>query len=151
MIPKLVDIGSPWKVLPPGVHDATLQKIEDVFATNNHRIHLFNGFKRAVKALCKAGCKTIYLDGSFITEKPLPGDYDACWCSSGVNLQKLDPVFLDFSNKRAAQKQKYYGEFFPMDLETSPGTFFLDFFQTDRFTGKAKGIIRLKFNNMVKR
>lgn len=145
MIPKLVDIGSPWKVLPPGVHDAPLQKIEDVFATNNHRIYLYNGFKGAVKALCKAGCKTIYLDGSFVTGKPLPRDYDACWCLSGVDLQKLDPVLLDFSNERAAQKQKYCGELFPTNTMACPSRFFLDFFQTDRFTGKAKGIIRLNF------
>ena len=94
MIPRLVDIGSPWKVLPPGVHDATLQKIEDVFATNNHRIYLYNGFKGAVKALCKAGCKTIYLDGSFVTGTPLPRDDDACWYLPCSGNSLTDGPFL---------------------------------------------------------
>ena len=132
MIPKLIDIGSPWKVLPPGVHDATLSEIEETFASNEHRIRLFSGFEKAVKALFKAGCRTIYLDGSFVTGKPLPRDYDACWCPSGVNLQKIDPVLLDFKNKRAAQKQKYYGELFLTNKTACPGKFFFDYFQEDK-------------------
>jgi hypothetical protein len=85
----------------------------------------------------------MFLDGSFITEKPLPEDYDACWISSGVEVSRLDPVLLDFSNKRRAQKQKYLGELFPASALAAPGAVFLDFFQTDRHTGKHKGIVRL--------
>ena len=33
MIPELVDIGSLWKVLPPGVHNATLDEVEKIFST----------------------------------------------------------------------------------------------------------------------
>jgi hypothetical protein len=151
MIPDLIDIGSIWKVLPQGIHEATIQEIEDVFSTNDHRRHIFSGFVEAVKALLKVGCKIIYLDGSFVTGKPLPNDYDACWCPSGVNLKELDPVLLDFSNKRIAQKQKYYGELFPVNAMACPSRFFLDYFQTDRFTGKAKGIIRLNLHNITRR
>jgi len=59
MIPRLVDIGplSPWAVLPPGVHDATLAEIEMRLATTSHRRRLFEGFARAVAALEAAGCK----------------------------------------------------------------------------------------------
>jgi hypothetical protein len=31
----------------------------------------------------------------------------------GVTVRLLDPVLVDFSNLRAAQKAKYFGEFFP--------------------------------------
>ena len=107
MIPELIDIGGPWKVLPPGIHDATLHDVERTFATDSHRRSLFDGFRRAAEALRHAGCSTVYLDGSFVTEKPTPVDFDACWDDSGINVNRLDRVLLDFTNKRQAQKEKY--------------------------------------------
>jgi hypothetical protein len=47
------------------------------------------GFKEAVKALRKAGCRKVFLDGSFITEKPIPGDFDVCWDCTEVDDSKL--------------------------------------------------------------
>jgi hypothetical protein len=80
------------------------------------------------------------LDGSFVTAKPHPGDYDGCWDHTGVDFSRLDPVLLDFDNKRAAQKTKYMGEMFISGVSsgTSP---FLDFFQVEKFSGAAKGIL----------
>jgi hypothetical protein len=149
MIPTLIDIGSLWKVLPPGVHDTTLIEIKKTFATNDHRQHLFNGLESAIKALHRAGCRTIYLDGSFVTEKPLPGDYDACWCPDGVDINLLDPVFTDFSNRRRAQKLKYYGELFPSTIEAVPGRVFLEYFQKDKFTGNPKGMLCIKLKDKI--
>jgi hypothetical protein len=145
MIPDFVEIGGPWKVLPPGIHYATLKEIKDLFATNDHRKYLFSGFARAVKALRQAGCQKIFLDGSFITEKSFPGDYDVCWDPIGVDSTKIHPVFLDFSNKRKKQKKIFYGEFFPSTASADGKKFFLDYFQVDKHTGSAKGIICLKF------
>ncbi len=143
MIPLLIDIGSLWKVLPPGIHEATLDEVEKRFAINDDRQRLFDGFRRAVKALRTAGCKTVYLDGSFVTEKPNPADFDACWDDAGVDVSRLDRVFLDFKNKRRAQKQKYMGELFLAGMSAISGKAFINFFQTDRHTGKTKGIIRI--------
>jgi len=113
MVPDLVDIGGPWKVLPPGVHDATMEEIEARFATTDRRRTLFSGFKDGTFVLRKAGCRTIFLNGSFVTDKLVPGDFDACWDSLGVDSAKLDPVLLDFSNAREKQKERFKGEFFP--------------------------------------
>ena len=145
MIPDLVDIGGLWKVLPPGVHDATLEEVETRFASTDHRKRLFAGFKKGVKALCKAGCRKIFLNGSFITEKPIPGDFDVCWDTQGVDPTKLDPVFSDFNDKRKKQREHFHGEFFPTHLHADERHIFLDFFQIDKDTGNAKGIICLKF------
>ena len=103
MIPTLVDLGppAPWPVLPPGIHDASIDEIEVRFATTPHRRWLFEGFRRVAQALTDAGCSTLYLDGSFVTAKPHPGDYDGCWDHLGVDLVSLDPVLLRFENKRA--------------------------------------------------
>jgi hypothetical protein len=146
MIPDFVDIGGPWKVLPPGVHDATLEEIEDRFAISDHRKHLFEGFKRAVLALRKAGCRKIFLDGSFITEKSIPGDFDVCWDTTGVDTIKLDPIFLDFSARRKKQKEFFYGEFFPANWLADGQHFFFDYFQIDKYTQNAKGIICVDFS-----
>lgn len=146
MIPSLVDIGPslPWLVLPPGIHWATMDEIEISFATNGHRRKLFDGFGRAVSSLYAANCTTIFLDGSFVTGKECPSDFDGCWDPVGVVSSKLDPVLLDFENLRAAQKQKYFGEMFIAATHAVPGTTYLDFFQVEKISGKRKGIIGLK-------
>src|SRR3546814_2730258 len=108
MIPDLIELASPcpWAVLPPGIHDTSLAEVEARFATTPHRKWLFDGFVRMAQALAAAGCQYVYLDGSFVTAKPHPGDFDGCWDHVGVDPAKLDPVFLDFSKKREAQKAK---------------------------------------------
>ncbi|MDH5548196.1 MAG: hypothetical protein OEZ43_21710 [Gammaproteobacteria bacterium] len=142
MIPDLVNLtGAPWKVLPPNIHQASLREVEQSFATNPHRRGLFQGLVEALRALSVAGCRYVFLDGSYVTGKPKPGDYDACWNPTGVDVKLLDPVFLDFKNKRANQKAKYKGEFFPFHLDAGNGQAFIDFFQTESFTGKQKGIV----------
>ena len=143
MIPELIDIGAPLKVLPPGIYDATLDEVEKRFAISSHRKHLFSGFKQGVTTLRKAGCRVLYLDGSFITEKVVPKDYDVCWDPIGVDVRKLDPVFLDFSNNREKQKKVYCGEYFPAHFLANGTYSFYDFFQTDKDTRKPKGIIRI--------
>ena len=53
-------------------------------------------------------------------------------------------MLLDFRHARAAQKAKYLGELFVANLAAAPdGTRFLDFFQIDKITGHAKGIVAL--------
>jgi hypothetical protein len=143
VIPKLIDVGGPWTVLPPGIHDASLNDVKTQFATNPNRKRLFEGFLRAFTALQKAGSKEILLDGSFVTDKTNPGDFDCCWNSSGIDVSKLDPVFLHFTDKRAAQKKKYGGEFFPFGLGVGATDFFLNFFQKEKDTDKTKGILRV--------
>ena len=146
MIPGFVDIGGPWKVLPPGVHNATIEEVEARFATSDHRKRMFLGFKNGVESLYKAGCRKIFLDGSFVTEKPSPGDFDTCWDPIGVDVKKLDPVFLDFSDARKKQKDCFRGEFFPTNLTADGTHVFLDFFQTDKHMGKPKGIICIRLS-----
>lgn len=129
--------------MPPGIHDATLTEVELRFATTPHRKWLFRGFVRVTEALAKAGCRQVYLDGSFVTAKPHPGDFDGCWDHVGVDLGTLDPVFLDFSNKRAAQKAKYLGEMFIAGMPNGSAGPFIDFFQVEKSSGQPKGLLRI--------
>jgi len=147
MIPPLVTLpGSPWPVLPTGTYHASLQQVREAYGTNTIRRTLCSGLERGAEALTVAGCKSLFLDGSFLTGKSIPGDYDALWDPSGVDPNKLDPVFLDFTNSRANQKAKFGGEFFPFGSDAAPGIAFISFFQTDSFTGKPKGILIIQLD-----
>ena len=149
MLPTLINIaGAPWPVLPEGVHCADFTSVADVFATNHWRRELFSGLVEASRNLAHAGCLRLYLDGSYVTGKPKPNDYDACWDPTGVDNNLLDPVLLDFSNLRAAQKVKFKGEFFPSSLRVkNTGSTFIEFFQIERFTGFKKGIVLIEITN----
>ena len=94
-------------------------------------------------SLRDAGCKRVFVDGSFVTSKDAPDDYDGCGELEGVDPEKLDPTLLKFDNKRAAQKKEFFGELFIADARAHPsGTRFLEFFQRAR-DGNAKGIISI--------
>ena len=91
-----------------------------------------------------AGCRTAYLNGSFVTSKESPNDYDACWEEAGVDPTVLDPVLLTFDPGRAMQKAKYMGELFPASVVAdADGLSFFEFFQSDKDTGNPKGIIAI--------
>lgn len=139
MLPPFTTDGT----LPQGVHVADWGEVSDRFGTNDHRRSLLQGLGNAIEQLRLAGCRRVYLDGSFVTSAPVPGDYDVCYEIIGVDPSFLDPVFLDFRAGRAAQKAKYGGELFPCAATASPGYNFLQFFQVDKANGQPKGIVAL--------
>ena len=136
-------------LLPPGVHSAEWNEILLRLGYNRRRIFLLNGLKAALESLKNAGCPTAYIDGSFVTSKEYPDDFDACWEEDGVDPHALDPVLLDLRPKRIAQKAKYYGELFPASSSADPqGLSFLEFFQTTD-TGEPKGIVRIDLERLI--
>lgn len=143
-IPDFNDEG----LLPEGIHWMSFDDVEGNFCFSSSRINLFSRLRPALEILRNHGCQEIYIDGSFATSETKPNDIDVCWSLTGVNLkelQKAEPVFFDFSYKRAFQKIKYGCEFFPSEsvAAVDPIRIFLDFFQKTR-DGKNKGIIGIK-------
>lgn len=115
------------------MHAASWTEFVDRFGDTPRRKWLLEGLKAAVDALKRA-----------------PGDFDGCWDVTGVNPNLLDPVLLDFANGRAAQKAKFRGELFPAQLrEGMSGRTFLEFFQTDKATGRPKGIVVLDLRRLL--
>ena len=143
MIPKLISYPDvEFEVLPEGIHTASLQEVEDVFTFSDRRVLLFNGLLAGALALSRAGCKNLYLDGSYVTSKSDPGDYDAAWDPEGVNIALLDPVFAELDYPRLSQKNKFQGEFLPTDdLRDEYPTYMVDFFQNIRFSQVKKGVL----------
>ncbi len=133
--------------LPPGVHDVGWWDVAGRFAGNSHRARLMGGLLAACRNLAAAGCAELLLDGSFVSANALPGDYDAAWETAGVDPDRLDPVLLDFSNRRAAMKAKYLGDLFPASALAAPGVLYRDFFRTDR-NGVEKGVVLIDLGSV---
>ena len=129
--------------LPPGIHVATWPEMLARFGSNERRREILAGLLRALQALKAAGCRRAYVDGSLITSKEVPGDFDGCWDHADVDFDALDPMLLDFEGHREAQKAKFDGEMFLAAAKADRlGNRFLEFFQLDR-DGRAKGIIQI--------
>lgn len=126
--------------LPEGVHAATWDEVVDRFGWTARRRQLLDGLADAIGVLAAAGCTRIWLNGSFVTAKDEPADFDACWETAGVDLDRLDPVLIDMSDNRQAQKARFGGELFPNVVEAVSGLAFSEFFQNERDTGR-KGIV----------
>ena len=139
MIPGFESNGT----LPPGVHEATWAEFAARFGTNRLRRRLLAGLERAIASLASAGCQRVFVDGSFVTDREHPNDFDACWDARGVNPALLDPVLLDLRAPRAAQKAKYGGDIFPAANPGGRGLTILEFFQWDR-NGERKGIVSIR-------
>ena len=143
MLPKFTRDGN----LPPGVHAATWDEIVARFGGTARRRQLLQGLQAALVHLRSAGCRRVYLNGSFVMAKEMPGDIDVAWEPTGVDVERLleaEPVFGEFANRRAAQKAKYLCEFFPASFVADlAGSTFLEFFQTDKETGDRKGILAI--------
>ncbi len=137
MIPKFDIIGN----LPPGKHVATFVDVKKRFGTNSRRLWLLEGLNLLLIELKKAGSDEVWLDGSFVTQKELPGDYDMCYQIRGVNPDLMDPLI--FSQNRDERKKKYRGDIFPNTIEGDTGKPFDEFFQEDQ-DGNQKGIILIK-------
>ena len=145
MIPEFDEAG----LLPPGVHWSDWGEFTDRFGKNPQRRSLMAGLSSALQDLKDAGCRTVYINGSFVTRKKSPDDYDACWEESGVDPLALDPILLVFDAGRATQKAKYKGELFPVtSVANSSGFSFLEFFQTSKDDGRRKGIIAIDLRDL---
>lgn len=129
--------------LIPGIHVLDISEVEKEFAYNPIRKNLFEGLKLAMNHLKDSGCQRLFLDGSYVTTKEDPGDFDACWDHTGVDLNYLRsnyPVLLDFKNERENQKKIYKGELFLAIMNATPFDIYINFFQMDK-DDYPKGIV----------
>ena len=110
------------------------------------------GLRTAVLAFWAAGIREIFIDGSFCTEKPDPGDIDGYWIEPDPAIyDRIDPYWIDFElilvpdvQKRKWRMWADHGvEFFihPVML-ASPNMGFPQFFRQDR-DGQPRGVIQV--------
>lgn len=146
-IPNLASNGE----LPPGVHEASLEELEQMFGSSNDRRKLLmKGLYGAVDVLKVGGVGKIFIDGSFTTDKEDPNDIDGCWSNENADPDKLDKRFWDwkdieeFEANRDQLKKEFGVDFFMAeDTEGISMKPFPDFFQVNR-DGEPKGIVQIK-------
>ena len=143
-----LEIDSSTGYLPPGAHTVTWGQLVDLCGGNSHRLSLLVGLKNALLNLKSAGCKVVLIDGSFVSDKQLPNDYDGAWDTSGVDPNLIDVILLTFDAGRKTMKAKYGGELFPSSGLAEPGQTYWEFFQTDR-DGNPKGVLLVELGSMV--
>lgn len=143
VIPEFDDNGN----LPLGIHFCDWEEFKEKFGYNFNRERMINGLELVIALLKTAGCRTIYVDGSFISSKEKPGDFDACWDEVGVDmtsLKSIAPTLYNFTLQRVEQKRKYKGEIFPANYPANDsGIVYIDFFQLDTRKNIRKGIIAI--------
>jgi hypothetical protein len=134
--------------LPPGEHRATWHELVRRFGSTSQRQRLLDGLLVALQLLHVVGCKRVWIDGSFVTAKEVPGDFDGCWDAVGVDFDRLDERLLTFDAGRVTQKAAFGGELFLADAAADPkGTVFKEFFQADR-NGHRKGIVVIHLEDL---
>lgn len=140
----MIEFDSRTGYLPVGVHGLTLSEVMRLFAWNRRRRFLFDGLSRALLNLQFAGCRSVIVDGSFVTAKEEPGDWDAAFDPVGVIAKRLDPILLKHDDGRRAMRAKYLGDMFPWTAVASSvtGSLYRQFFQKDR-DGNPKGIVEV--------
>lgn len=141
MIPDFDENGN----LPPGIYFCDWNDFKEKFGYNIRRQTLIRGIEEVLTQLKNAGCRTAYLNGSFVTIKLKPKDFDLCWDADDVvdidYLRKNAPLILNFYNSNA-QKNRYGGEIYPSDRPVNESVTSFEFFQQDREENR-KGIIAI--------
>ena len=141
MIPSLDPLTG---YLPPGQYDATWDEITSAYGYNLRRLMLLQGLRAVLDNLAAAGCMRAYLNGSFVTAKVTPGDFDMCFEPAGVDSATIDPILkMVGPSRRILQRAKYHGEIASARAAADRrGTLYVNYFQKDA-VGRAKGILVL--------
>ena len=95
--------------LPPGIFRVAMSDVKEL-ARNAHRRAQLAKALPGLRNLRDAGVGKLYLAGSWVSAKDKPDDIDCFFpWHGGIDISKLDPVFLDVRGKRsrAAMKAKY--------------------------------------------
>ena len=88
------------------------------------------------------------MNGSFVTSKALPNDYDGAWETAGVDWNLIDPILLDSLPGRPAMKAKYGGELLADPFIPGRGDRIREFFQSDR-DENPKGILSIDLGSVT--
>jgi hypothetical protein len=123
--------------LPPGIWAMSWADFWERYGYNSRRANLLSGLMFAIRLLIRSGCQTIYIGGSFVTNKERPNDIDGCFDGMGIDIGMLDPVFQDIDEQQAR-----FGCELRMDFMSA----FQGFLQKNR-DGEAIGIVEIDLSS----
>lgn len=76
MLYMAVELDPSTGPLPVGEHEQSWKDVCDLFGFTSHRAYLLGLLHKVCIILRNAGVQHIWLNGSFVTSKKRPGDYD---------------------------------------------------------------------------
>ena len=139
-------------LLPPGVHDCTLEDIECFFVGNAHRRRLFQNLVTCLEQEVRPlFVQAIFVNGSFVTDKDEPEDIDIVLDLRGATDEEKWRG-LTFMNDKQRRLLHNYNVHFWINFDTAKSPDFSVFFQyigikTARIKGldpkHMKGILRI--------
>lgn len=136
--------------LPPGEHPVAWLDLVAAFGQGSVKRKLATeGLRRFALMLHAAGGKWLFVDGSFVTGRERPSDWDGCFLSAGLDWQAVDPRLKDIQSNRDSLKADFKCDVFAAEtINGETGKPFRDFFQHER-TGKPKGILVLDLETVT--
>jgi hypothetical protein len=109
-IPDFTDRG----VLPAGVHECTLLEAQAALCSNDRRTTIWNGLLSFLGWANHLPEPTAYLiDGSYVTDKPLPSDVDVVVDITHCSENEHQQWFSAWEQSHGHVKQTYDVDFYP--------------------------------------
>lgn len=143
MIPDFNDNG----YLAPGIYEASFAEVKARFGFSKKRQKLLKLMEELLDQCALLNCDVLYLDGSFVSAKLNPCDYDACWDTSHESREwVLNNVANTLLNSESEVQKEYFGgEIYPAFTKAPllPQLTILEYFQKTK-EGDSKGIVMLK-------
>ena len=140
-------------LLPPGLHDGTLAELHALcvapFPASRTRPAIFAGLSAFLAVLAGFGVPMeLWVDGSFVTNKPDPNDVDVAVLVEQSRFDSLPPdrrekLFDLFWRREAARARWRVDAYIFPDGDRAQEAFWRNLYGYSR-TGEAKGIIRLQ-------
>jgi hypothetical protein len=146
-IPLLNNFG----LLPEGVHECEPPEVVASFCANAARATVWGRFEGFLQwAADKPGPVGIYVDGSFVTDKPLPGDIDIALDITDLPPEQQNEWIVAFHREHARVKREFRTDFYPFIRgQEHDFTAFFQYLRVDEAItrgvpdGTRKGILRL--------
>ena len=124
----------------------TYEEFVQHFGTNPRRMEQINNALSFFRIFHSCGCKTVYVDGSFVSKKKYPEDIDLCFDLTGVDAENIERQFPQFYDIHAIGRIR-------RDLQchifyfTENDQRLFNLLSEDR-NGNLKGFVKLNLNDI---
>lgn len=123
-IPEFTEYG----LLPQGIHDCTPDEAERFLCSNEHRSAIWNGLQKFLAwAASLPTPSAILIDGSYVTDKPMPEDVDVVVDISSCSLADQQIWVDGWATQHQDMKDVNRVDFYPFAI--GHGNDFSEFFQ----------------------
>ena len=108
-IPEFTEQG----LLPAGVHSCTLPEAQQILCSNDRRITIWDGLLGFLEWAAPLPAPDGFLiDGSYVTDKPLPGDVDVVVDITGCSEAQHQEWFAAWEHNYTFVKETFEVDFY---------------------------------------